>query len=416
MSEDIVNEALLSREPVLNLLQELVGYAISLQLPDQADLPQVYNPARSATLVCAAYAELGIRSALGNTKAFLAVDRDFLHDDAIEALPAESVILELSLDAPPDERTLERCRTLREHRYTFALANYSGLDNRSRPLLTLLDIIKIDISQHDDRTLTELAGPLARLPLKLLAQGVETQERMEFCRNIGFQLFQGHYFAHPEVVSGRRLTASQSRLIQLINLAGRDADTVKIEENIKRETALAVNLLRIVNSVGFNLSRRITSLRQAITVLGRRQLQRWLQLLLMTPDGKVPDASRSPLLQVAALRGRMMELLVDRLAPGNRTLTDQAFMTGIMSMMPAALGLPMNEIFEQIALEEDIMQALEAHSGTLGVTLGLLECFDAQDIEGCDAWLKVIPGAELSLSVLNNCLTESLRWINDSGN
>ncbi|MEI7612434.1 MAG: HDOD domain-containing protein [Betaproteobacteria bacterium] len=415
MSEDIINEALLSREPILDIQQELVGYAISLQLP-VSTTPSSYSPSHAAALVCATYAELGIRSALGNTKAFIGVDLDFLHDDAIEALPPESVILELSLDSTPDEETLERCRNLRERRYSFALSNYTGLDNRSRPLLTLLDVVKIEINRYDDTALAELAGPLARLPLKLLAQGVETKERMEHCRKIGFQLFQGHYFAQPEIVSGRRLTASQGRLVQLINLAGRDADTIKIEDNIKRETALAVNLLRIVNSVGFGLSRRITSLRQAITLLGRRQLQRWLQLLLMTPDGKVPDASRSPLLQVAALRGRMMELLVDRVAPGNRKLTDQAFMTGIMSMMPAALGLPMHEIFEQIALEDEIMQALVSHSGTLGVTLTLLECFDAQDIEGCDAWLKQTPEANLSLGILNNCLTESLRWINDSGN
>ena len=70
------------------------------------------------------------------------------------------------------------------------------------------------------------SGPLARLPLKLLAQGVETREDFGRCRDAGFQLFQGYHFARPEIVSGRRLTASQTTIIQLINLAARDADTV----------------------------------------------------------------------------------------------------------------------------------------------------------------------------------------------
>ena len=109
----------------------------------------------------------------------------------------------------------------------------------------------------------------------------------------GFQLFQGHYFAHPDIISGRSLSPSQTRLIHLINLAARNSDTVRIEEEFKREPALAVNLLRIVNSVGYGLSQNITSLRHAITLLGRRQLQRWLQLLLMTPVGKAPDPQKN---------------------------------------------------------------------------------------------------------------------------
>ncbi|WP_301101757.1 HDOD domain-containing protein [Propionivibrio sp.] len=412
MSDSAINEALLSRQPVVDLQHELFGYELSLQSPAEASRPATYDRSRAATLVCAVYAELGIRSALGRSKAFLRVDPDFVHDDAVEALPSDAVVLELVLNAAPDERTLERCRALRDRHYALALADYVGLDECSRPLLTMLDIVKIDITRCDDAMLRELAGPLAKLPLKLLAKGVDTQEQMERCQKIGFQLFQGHFFARPEIVSGRRLSASQAALIQLINLAGRDSDTAKIEEAMKHEPALAVNLLRIVNSVGYGLSRPIASLRHAITLLGRRQLQRWLQLLLMAPSGKTPDASRSPLLQLAALRGRMMEMLIAYDRPADQKLADQAFITGIMSMMPAALGLPMNEIFEQIALEAEIMQALISRAGRLGKTLALIDCFDADDGAGCDALLAQLSDPSLTRSTLNTCLMESLRWVN----
>ena len=132
-----------------------------------------------------------------------ALDQDFLHGDAIEALPNDAVVLELVLDGVPDEATLARCRALRDHRYSLALADYHGLDDRSRPLLTLVDIIKIDAGTRDADALRELAGPLVRLPLKLLAEGVESRETMERCRTVGFHLFQGRHFAKPEIVSGR---------------------------------------------------------------------------------------------------------------------------------------------------------------------------------------------------------------------
>ncbi len=410
MSEHLLNETYLSRQPVLDLQQELVGYELRLQSAGNAEAEN--SRENAAVLVCGAYAELGIRSALGRHRAFLRIDQEFLHNDAVEALPPEGVVLQLMVDRVPDERMLERCRTLRERHYSLALANYSGLNELSTPLLNMVDYVKIDTKGKDAKQLLDLAGPLARLPLKLLAQRVETRDDFIRCRDAGFQLFQGYHFAQPEVVSGRRLTALQTTIIQLINLAARDADTAAIEDGIKRDPALAVNLLSIVNSVAYNLSRRIGSLRQAVTVLGRRQLQRWLQLLLMTPAGKAPDASSTPLLQVAALRGRMLELLVGHLYPQDATLAGQAFITGIMSMMPAALGLPMNEIFDQIALDQEIVAALQSYQGTLGKTLMLIECYDAEDAEGCDAILAGFQGTGLDRNMLNHCLTESLHWIN----
>ena len=407
MTDSPSNPALLSRQPVLDVKEELVGYELTLQ-----PTPEISAASRAAALVCAAYAELGIRSALGRNTAFLRVDQDFLNGEAIEALPADAVVLELVLDSVPDEQTLTRCRALRDRHYSLALADYQGLDERSRPLLTLMDVIKIDTRTRDEAALRELAGPLVRLPLKLLAEGVETRETMERCRAIGFQLFQGHYFAKPEIVSGRRLSASQASLIRLSNLAGHDADTGRIEEEFKRETALAVNLLRIVNSVGFGATRNVSTIRHAITLLGRRQLQRWLHLLLMAPSGKTPDASRSPLLQVAALRGRMMELLAEHEAAHDRKLADQGFITGTMSMMPAALGLPMEEILAQISLEPEVTQALTTRQGTLGKTLELLECYDNEDSDGCERALAELAGFDIDHRRINTCLADALRWIN----
>src|ERR1035437_5569862 len=153
MSELAINKSLLSRQPILDTQQNLVGYELSL-----LSVPEARDRSHAATLVCATYAELGIRSALGRNIAYLRVDLDFLHDDAIEALPPDAVVLELVLDTVPDERTLTRCRALRERRYSLALADYAGLDERSRPLLTMLDVVKIDIRHYDEAQLNELAG------------------------------------------------------------------------------------------------------------------------------------------------------------------------------------------------------------------------------------------------------------------
>ena len=141
-------------------------------------------------------------------------------------------------------------------------------------------------------------------------------------------------------------------------------------------------------------------------------MQRWLQLLLLASTGKVANLQRSPLLQVAALRGRMMEILVGQLQQRHRQLADQAFITGIMSMLPLALGMPMEEIFAQITLDAAIMQALKTGEGILGKVLALIVCFDEEDSAGCNALLGEEILAGINHAALNSSLADALRWIN----
>lgn len=309
MTHRALDNAFLFRQPILTQKDELAGYQLFLRRSGEGA-----DERSTGAALCAVYADLGMRSALGNRSAYIGIDAAFLHQEAIELLPHEGVVLELLLDDIPDKEMLSRCRTLCERGYALALTNYRGIDDLSRPLLPIVDVIKIDVQSASESDLRELAGSLRRLPIKLLAQGVDTHQHLERCRKVGFQLFQGRYFAQAEIVSGRRLSASQTALIRLINLVGLDVDTPTIEDAFKHEPALTLNLLRVVNSVGHRGNRYaqpVTSLRQAITLLGRRQLQRWLSLLLLAPANGSADPGGSALLQVAALRGRMMELLVE---------------------------------------------------------------------------------------------------------
>ena len=134
--------------------------------------------------------------------------------------------------------------------------------------------------------------------------------------------------------------------MKLMGLLLGDADTAELEATLKPEPALTVNLLRMTNSVGAGCSETITSLRHAITVLGRRQLQRWLQLLVFASGSQA--GSTNPLLMMAATRGRLMELLAGELRSGDAAFSDQAFMVGIMSLMPTLLSLPIEEIVAAI--------------------------------------------------------------------
>jgi EAL and modified HD-GYP domain-containing signal transduction protein len=215
------------------------------------------------------------------------------------------------------------------------------------------------------------------------------------------------------IVEGRKLDASTQGLLRLIKLVADDADPARLDAAFRTEPALVINLLRLTNSVGVGARARITSVRHAITVLGRRQLQRWLQLLLFSRGADI-DLAHNPLLQLAALRGRFMELLVEKLHPGQRDLRDPAFITGLMSVVPAALGMSMTDVLAQIAVGNDVRLALTHREGTLGKLFALTERYDDNDVAGVQELLSPY-GANASLGLLGEILGESLTWVQQLG-
>jgi EAL and modified HD-GYP domain-containing signal transduction protein len=236
---------------------------------------------------------------------------------------------------------------------------------------------------------------------------------MELCRLLGFHLFQGYYFAKPTMVEGRKLDASTKGLVRLIKLVAEEADEARLDAAFRKEPALLINLLRLTNSVGAGAPARITSVHHAIATLGRRQLLRWLQLLLLS-HGENVDLAHNPLLQLAALRGRFMELLVERLHPEQQHQRDAAFITGLMSVVPAALGMSMADMLAQIAVGKDVRAALTHRQGELGQLLALIQRYDDNDVEGTLALLAAF-GAVGTLGMLGEILGEALNWVQQLG-
>ena len=275
-------------------------------------------------------------------------------------------------------------------------------------MFALVEIIKIDIQPLTRVELMQLVIKLKPQGKILLAEKVDSREQMEQCLKLGFTLFQGYYFAKPTIIAGKKLDHSQISLMKLMGLLLSDADTGEIEEALKPEPGLTVNLLRMTNSVGAGSTEIITSLRHAITVLGRRQLQRWLQLLVFA-SGKQGGAS-NPLLLMAATRGRLMELMAEEISAGDNAFVDQAFMVGIMSLMPALIGLPIEEIIAPLGLPEEVQKALSAKQGRLGEMLSVTEACETGDLTALTENLKQLHG--LGAKALNRAQAQSLLWAN----
>ena len=405
---DAADQLFLGRQAILDREQRLFAYELLFRNGTRNAADVTDGVQATATVIANAFSELGVEAALGDCRGFINVDEAFLFSDMLELLPKESVVLEILETVPPTEAVVERCKALKAAGFTLALDDVIQLEPAFTELLALVEIVKVDIQPLSRVQLMQLAMKLKPMGKQLLAEKVDSREQMEQCLKLGFTLFQGYYFAKPTIIAGKKLDHSQLSLMKLMGLLLGDADTAELEAALKPEPGLTVNLLRMTNSVGAGCSETITSLRHAITVLGRRQLQRWLQLLVFASGSQA--GSTNPLLMMAATRGRLMELLAGELRSGDAAFSDQAFMVGIMSLMPALVGQPITDIVAPLGLAAPVRDALCEQAGPLGQLLQVAEASEGGDLELLGDRLAALPG--LGPKALNRAQTQALQWAN----
>ena len=411
-----LQDVFLGRQPILDRHQQLFAYELLFRScsAEKGNFASFIDGNQAtATVIINAFTEFSIADALGPYQGFIKVDHGLLFSDLITALPPHTVVLEILDSVPQTPDMIARCEQLRQSGYTLATRIDAEAVHADAPLLRVAEVLKINVSRIEPERLAQLAPTLKPLRKTLLAEKVESNEQQRLCRTLGFDLFQGFAFARPTVIRGKRLQSAETALLRLLGLISQDADTAEIEKVFKQEPVLTLNLLRLTNSAGSGLVTKITSLRHAITLLGRRQLLRWLQLLLYSGASSTTPVV-NPLLLLAATRGRLMELLVDRTpdaAREGRDLIDQAFIVGILSLMPTLIGTGMDEILAQLPLAKPVNEALGAHTGVLGDLLILIEALEETDGEKAGAVLQRLP--DIDASYANSCLARALTWANN---
>lgn len=400
----------LARQSILDRSQELCAFELLFRSSDANAAVFTDGTVATATVIQHVLNEFGLDSVLGQFKGFINVDEAMIMSDMIELLPKERVVLEVLETVELNERVLGRLADLKRACFALALDDVIGLPTQWQQVLNLVDIVKIDVLQVGMGELGTLVQKLKNPAIRLLAEKVDDRAQAEACLNMGFELFQGYYFSKPQIITGKRLSPAEATIMRLLGMLVADADTDDIEALLKQEPGLTMNLLRLTNSVGTGTRGRVSSVSSALMVLGRRQMLRWLQLLLFStnaPSMRLPSA----LMQLAATRGRMMELMAGTWHEDG--LTDRAFMTGIMSLMEALPSTPIAEILAPLPVAEDIRAALLDRRGRLGALLDVIEVVEGRDPRDLLHVLSGLP--PLTVAAVENAHINALRWANSIG-
>lgn len=397
----------LARQPILDRNQELFAYELLFR-EAEADSANVTNDLSATASVIAHAAELGMANVIGSSLGFINVDAAVLLSDFIHFLPRDRVVLEILETVEVDERIIARVAELAAAGYAIALDDVVAESANVQKLLPLADIIKVDISELNQDRVTRLAGKFKQAGKRLLAEKVETLEQFRHCLDQDFDYFQGYYFAKPTILAGRKLTPSQIAIMRLMTQLASDAELTAIESSIKHDASLGMSLLRLVNAPGAGVPEQIHSLGHAMKVLGRQQIQRWLQILLYA-EAEKGRAAASPLLALATTRGRLLELIADAMHPGDRRMAGIAFTVGILSLMDALFGLPMEEILRHLSVATEVREALLERRGIYGDMLRLVECIEKIDT-ACPQLAPLLDKLHLSSEQLYALQVAAFEW------
>lgn len=292
----------------------------------------------------------------------------------IQKFAPHQAIFVLNAETLNDPQTGALCQELRKRGRHCAL-RIDRAESIRRVPLAAFDYLVFD-AENTRQTIPP--GDLlyaAQAGLKSIALGVSSAKLFDWLLARHFALGDGRFVSLLDTATEQARDLLRLKLLKLLSLVAQDADTHEIEAVFREEPKLSYNLLRLVNSVAIGARAPINSFSQAIALLGRRQLQRWLQLLIYANQGAGAHHP-NPLMQLAAARGREMELLSAAIdpQPDEPGFCDAAFMTGIFSLLDVLLHMPMREILEQLPLQKNIGEALDSRSGVLGELLQAVSC------------------------------------------
>lgn len=268
------------------------------------------------------------------------------------------VVFLLPSGCAEDEEVVMRCKQLRKQGRHIGLHLDRAEVLRHVPLAAF-DYLRLDAAFARQGLAASDLSYVSDAGFRKIAANIASHEMFDWLSDQGFHWFDSHFLTKRKLQFGKEPDLTRLKLLKLFNLVQQDGDTREIEGIFREEPKLAYNLLRLVNSAAVGARTTISSFSQAITMLGRRQLQRWLQLLIYAnnlADGNAPN----PLMQLAAARGRQLELLSAEIDPPPLIpdLSDNAFLTGLFSLLDVLINMPMNEILAELPLHSEVEDAL----------------------------------------------------------
>lgn len=311
-------------------------------------------------------------------------------------------ILLIDQTFPPVSMYTDRIRELREFGYHFAIRNLPvHCYEDYAPILSQMDYILIDCQKIDAvkasfyfrKLYPDICICASNIP------DTETFGKLRPAETIS--LFEGTFFRMPVTRGEHKVSPLKINYISLLNLIEEDDfDLTKAADIISQDTALIISLLRLANTRSFNSE--ITSVRVAVSMLGQKDLTRWIQTTVIE---KLCSDKPNELMRLSLLRAKFAE----NLAPvfGMAMRSQELFLTGLFSILDIILDCSMEEALSMVRVSGKIRTALLEHTGSLAEVLHFIVKYESAEWQEVSRQLVL---KNIEIPDVSHAWVSSLQW------
>ncbi|WP_027177990.1 EAL and HDOD domain-containing protein [Maridesulfovibrio bastinii] len=378
MSQNLfINSFFVARQPVFDVEQNIWGYELLFRNSGAAGTAEIDDEDEATSQVIADGFGLVQEDLHEKQKILINFPRNMLLSKASDLLPPETCIVEILENVEPDEDVLTALKHIRDDGFQLALDDFVGQPGYEQ-IIDLADIVKVDCLDVPKEKLEKVVRDLRSRGVRtLLAEKVEDKLSFRQCLELGFDLFQGFFFSKPEIMPGEKLSSAQfSRLELLREISNPEFDLKKLTNAINSDVSISYRLLRFINSASFGIANKITSISQAVNLLGQKKISGWLRVILLSDMGSTSTGNELAFLSIK--RAKFLELLSRRneLAPHP---PETMFLLGLFSLLDALLNKPINELLDKLPLADEVSKAICCNIGDASQWLKLVVCLEKAD-------------------------------------
>lgn len=392
-----------ARQPILD--RNLEVYAYELLFRDGLDdlFPDVDGDAATSQIVAASQFEFSLPELSAGYPAHINFNLKSLLKQYPTMIPSDQVVIEIVDIETPGKRLLEECKKLKEAGYQLLLDNYvhQKLWLHFMPYICMIKVDMLSVSQRDLQLLVKLKEKFNHI--QVIASRIETQAHYQMASKLGFDYFQGYFFARTQQIAEKSVDVADFSLAELMfEISMSEVDVEKVVGIFQLDASLSYKLIRYANSAIFKRQVEIESIKQAVVSLGKEELLKFVSILFAAQSAANKPAE---LLSMSLMRAKLSEQLAREY--GGRELVDAAFLTGMFSLIDVMLEEDMPSLVEKLKLSEQITLALIDGQGELARFIDLAKSYEEGDWELQEQCAETL---NMSFDSIAKCYRESIQW------
>lgn len=341
----------IGRQPIFNAKLQLHGYELLFRSnQNQNEASFIGADSATAQVMMSAFGDIGLKDIARDGKVFINFTESLLMRENLPFFSPRQVVIEVLEDVKISPALLRALKDLSSKGFTIALDDYI-FNPDLEPLEGYADLIKVDILEVGPRQLTEHTQRLKDKGVRLLAEKVETREQFNFCRQIGFDYFQGYFFAKPQIIKGQRLPTNKMTVLELLSAVfDPDIHMAKLSEIIAKDLSLSQKLLKFL-AENVPCKNPVTSVHEGVMMFGLNRLQSWAGMLALAGLDDKP----MELFRMSLTRAKFCELVGEKIGDLSK---DMYFTAGLFSLLDAVMDSELTELLDKLKLDSRLVNAL----------------------------------------------------------